>query len=409
MDTQNSSDTRWRKNFSLDLFQAIPHGMVETMSITFAIVIANKVFSFGSVEKMAITAASAMGFFVSLFLVPIVRRSQLSVNLSAFLIWLVSGLGFAIAAYSRELPYVYFFSSLVAMICLTVSTPLISQIHRTLYPDKIRGTLFSIGGLVRALIAGIFALVAGGWLDNSGQDFKLLLLLFAGCCVFKGFTVLLMDKVMLRSSKKLSLLESFKHAGEDKAFRKLLTSWMLLGFGNLLCMVLFVEYVTNPKFGYDYSSSDTAFITSTVPMAVFVVMIVPWGILFDKVPFYRLRVIVNVFFLLGILVYFLGNGFWALSIGMGIHALGKSGGKILWSLWVTKFAKSEHVSEYMSVHTFLTGVRGVLSPIIAYSLIDLTGPDAVHYIAIAGAVLIAISSAMLIPEILEEKRQQAAK
>lgn len=400
------SESRWRKNFSLDLFQAIPHGMIETMSLTFAMVIANKVFDFGSVEKIAITAANAMGFFVSLFLVPVVRRTGISVNKASCLVWLIGALGFSIAAFSKDHPYVYLVFSLVGVICLASSTPLIAQMYRKLYPDEIRGTLFSLGGLCRALVAGGFALLAGRLLDSSGQDFKFLLLLFSGCCIFKGITVLCMDKVHLRASKKLSLLDAFHHAGNDLAFRKLLISWMLLGIGNLLCMVIFVEYVTNPKFGYGYSSSGVALITSTIPMAIFVVMIVPWGVLFDKLPFYRVRVGVNVFFLFGILVYFLGNGFWALAVGMGLHALGKSGGKILWSLWVTKFADAEHVSEYMSVHTFLTGIRGVMAPVIAFSMIGAIGPEVVQWIAIVSALLIFLSSAMLLPELRAERKAQ---
>ena len=102
------------------------------------------------------------------------------------------------------------------------------------------------------------------------------------------------------------------------------------------------------------------------------------------------------FFVIGILVYFLGSGFWALAIGMAFHAVGKSGGKVLWSLWVTRFAEAEHVSEYMSVHTFLTGVRGLLAPVIAFSIVGTMGPSSVTMIAIVGACLIMVSSLHLL-------------
>ena len=75
----------------------------------------------------------------------------------------------------------FLLGSLLAMIALTVTTPLISQMHRTLYPDAIRGTLFSIGGLVRSVIAGGFALGAGIWLDGNDLNFSLLFYFFAGC------------------------------------------------------------------------------------------------------------------------------------------------------------------------------------------------------------------------------------
>lgn len=407
--TREVSEIRWRRNFCFDLVKSVPAGAIETMIVTFSILIANKVFGFGALEKIAFTGANAMGFFVSLFIVPIVRRVQLSVNISSFLIWSISGCSFLGAAFCKNHPLLYLVLTLLAMISLSTVIPLISQIHRQLYPDKIRGTLFSIGGLVRAGVAGIFAWAAGLWLDNNEQDFKMLLIIFSLSCWMMGGAVLAMDKVHLRNSKKLSLLESFHHAGNDKAFRKLLISWMMLGFGNLLGMVLFVEYITNPKFGFGYSSADVALLTSTIPMTVFVIMIVPWGVLFDRMPFYKLRLIINIFFLIGIAVYFLGNGYNTLALGMVFHALGKSGGKILWSLWVTKFANAEHVSEYMSVHTFLTGIRGVLSPVIAFSLIEIAGPEVIKFIACSSIILIFAASTMLLPEFLEEKNKLKAK
>ena len=42
-----------------------------------------------------------------------------------------------------------------------------------------------------------------------------------------------------------------------------------------------------------------------------------------------------------------------------------AGADVAWSLWVTKFAPPERVADYMSVHTFFTGVRGFLAPVTA--------------------------------------------
>ena len=71
---------------------------------------------------------------------------------------------------------------------------------------------------------------------------------------------------------------------------------------------------------------------------------------------------------------------------------------------MSKFADAEHVSEYMRVHTFLTGIRGVLAPVIAFSLIGGVGPGVVQWIAIASALLVFLSSAMLLPELRAERK-----
>jgi hypothetical protein len=69
---------------------------------------------------------------------------------------------------------------------------------------------------------------------------------------------------------------------------------------------------------------------------------------------------------------------------------------------VTKFAPHDLVAEYMSVHTFFTGVRGIAAPFLAFQLtqtLDIAG------IAVVCALLILLASLILIPEIRGEKRR----
>ena len=178
---------------------------------------------------------------------------------------------------------------------------------------------------------------------------------------------------------------------------------MVFGFGNLVSLALFVEYITNPLYGYNYGPKNVGLITGTVPMLAFIVFVVPWGMVFDRLPFYTVRALVNVFFILGILIYYLGSGFIALCIGIALHGIARSGGEIIWTLWVTKFANSDKVVEYMSVHTFLTGARGVIAPFIAFMVAAYASPSWVAWIS---AGLIFISTLTIFPEILEENRRK---
>jgi hypothetical protein len=72
-----------------------------------------------------------------------------------------------------------------------------------------------------------------------------------------------------------------------------------------------------------------------------------------------------------------------------------SGGDLAWSLWVTKFAPPHRVADYMSVHTFFTGVRGVLAPMLAFQLV--TGMPIETLGAISFAIIVA-ATALLLPE-----------
>jgi hypothetical protein len=218
----------------------------------------------------------------------------------------------------------------------------------------------------------------------------------AGCVIF-------MAPVALRQSVRLRWFDAFRHVSEDAPFRKLLIVWMVFGFGNLVSLALFVEYITNPLYGYNYGPKNVGLLTGTVPMLTFIVFVVPWGTVFDRLPFYTVRALVNVFFIFGILIYYLGSGFIALCIGIALHGIARSGGEIIWTLWVTKFANSDKVVEYMSVHTFLTGVRGVIAPFIAFMVAAYASPMWVAWIS---AGLIFISTLTIFPEIIEENRRK---
>ena len=54
---------------------------------------------------------------------------------------------------------------------------------------------------------------------------------------------------------------------------------------------------------------------------------------------------------------------------MALTGLSLAGGNVAWALFVTKLAPEHAVAEYMSVHTFLTGIRGVAAPFIAYAMV----------------------------------------
>jgi len=390
--------------FAWELVRSVPQGFIETSGTTFAMFIAIQVFDVPVWMKMSIAAAASVGLLLSLFTVQIVRRLGCSVNSASVFVWVAAALGFAVAALCGDSAAVYFSGVCMAAVMLALGIPLMSQVYRKHFTNKARGKLFSVAGLVRAMVAAAAGIGVGAWLTTKGDQFHGLFWFYAVSCLAMAGCVLAMARVRLRKTVRLRLFDAFSHVREDKAFRKLLICWMLLGMGNLLGFALFVEYITNPAYGYSLDAAQAGMITSTIPMLAFVVCVVPWGIVFDRMPFYRVRVLVNLFFLAGILIYYLGDSYLALCVGIALHGIARAGGNVIWSLWVTKFAPEDHVGEYMSVHSSLTGVRGVLAPIIAFSMAGTMGPATV---AIAGGVLVVISSLMLLPELIAESRARS--
>ena len=210
----------------------------------------------------------------------------------------------------------------------------------------------------------------------------------------------------LTSEKGSHPFRSLRLGYDDKLFGRTLICWMLMGFANLMMIPMRVEMLANPKYGIALGVGEIAFLTGVVPNAARFVMSPIWGWLFDRANFFVLRVVLNVGFALGILTFFTSSDRTGLIVGAVIFGISNAGGDIAWSLWVMKFAPENRVADYMSVHTFFTGLRGLVAPVAAFQLAKTLSLPA---LGIASAILIFIASLLLIPEIRFGRHAKAAK
>ena len=97
-----------------------------------------------------------------------------------------------------------------------------------------------------------------------------------------------------------------------------------------------------------------------------------------------------------------GSSTVALVLGAITLGIAVAGGDLMWMLWVTKFAPADKVADYMGLHTFFTGVRAVLAPLLAFVVV---GQLPLHWIATISAMLMILSSAILVPEVRAERRR----
>lgn len=90
-------------------------------------------------------------------------------------------------------------------------------------------------------------------------------------------------------------------------------------------------------------------------------------------------------------------------IGQIFFGIAHAGGDIAWGMWVTKLAPANRVADYMSVHTFFTGVRGVLAPIVGFGV--LASGLAIGKLSYISAGMIILSAILLIPAIYKNQRK----
>lgn len=331
--SESVAEQNWKRTFSMDLLRSFPMGIIETVGSTFAMFVAVGLLRLDTLSKSAIIGGPAIGLLIGFFTLAMVRRSGMSVNIAAGIGWVIAAVGYALVALNPQNGIIFVIGIVVALLSHALATPLQAQIYKQHYPDKVRGRLFSTVGMVKAAVSAAFGYLAGVWLLRQGIHYGPLFWVFSGCSIMKAGFTLGMRPVYLRKTTKLSFFQAFEHLKTDKVFRKLISSWMLLGFGNLLSMALFVEFITNPDYGFGYGAEKVSMVTTTLPMLIFIVSVFVWGAIYDKMNFYQLRVIVNVFFFLGILVYFNTPTYTGLCIGMALHGIGKSGGTVLWRVW----------------------------------------------------------------------------
>jgi hypothetical protein len=282
----------------------------------------------------------------------------------------------------------------------------LTQIYHENYPERRRGNLFSRTVMIRIAVAGTFSQVAGWAFSGRIDKFQFLLLIFAGAFGIAGFCLNRIPSKVLVSAEGSHPFRALRFGYEDPLFRRTLIAWMLMGFANLMMVPMRVEMLANPKYGIEMSVREIAFLTGVVPNAARILLSPVWGWLFDRANFFVLRMVLNLGFGIGILTFFTSNDRTGLILGAVVFGISIAGGDIAWSLWVTKFAPENRVADYMSVHTFFTGMRGVAAPLTAFQLAKTM---ALTSLGAVSGVLIVISTLLLIPEIKFGRRAKQAE
>ncbi len=390
-------ENRTALTYRYEKWRALSAGILESASITFLLLVAVRWFKAGAMAKALIASGGSLGLLFAPLTVSFVESRRWTTSAAASRMCLLGAGCFLVSALCPILP-VFVACSLIGMATFSGFIPLLTQIYQENYPDNERGRRFSRTIMIRIGTDVVFCYVAGRALDGHIEKFQILLFVYAAAFAFAAFCLSrIPSQPLARAEGSRHPLRALRFAKTDRIFRLTLISWMFLGTGTLMMQPLRVEYLANPKYGQGLSITAIAILTGVLPNAIRLVLSPLWGWLFDHLNFFILRIVLNVGFMLGILAFFTTETYSGLICGAIIYGISNAGGDVAWSLWVTKFAPPARVADYMSVHTFFTGVRGVIAPAISFHLA--AGGISIVSLGWMCATTIFAGTLFLIPEI----------
>ncbi len=381
--------------FHYERLRAVTTGIMEAAGTTFLLLIAVRHFEAGPMAKALIAAGGSVGHLISPLVVNQAARLGWPVAQMASRIGFLGATSLLLAVFAPGLP-LFVLGSVIATTCASAAIPLMTQVYQMNYPVLERGRLFSKAMIVRIGMAALANELGGRLLAVHLEYFRGLLLFFAAAFAFGAWCQSRIPSAPLTASAGTHPLRALHYAREDRLFRLTLISWMFMGMGNLMMYPLRVEYLANEKYGLKLDVTMVALFVGVIPNMARLVCSPVWGWLFDRMNFFTLRAVLNTGFALGILSFFVSDSYAGLALGAVIFGVSNAGGDVAWSLWVMKFAPPERVADYMSVHTFFTGVRGVAAPLIAFHLVGSMGMTNMAWMCTA---LIGVSVVMLGTEV----------
>jgi hypothetical protein len=182
----------------------------------------------------------------------------------------------------------------------------------------------------------------------------------------------------------------------DRRFVLYQVGFWFAGFANHMSHAYVAESLKQ-----DVGASDwTVFWVVAVLPAVLMSSSAPiWGRLLDRINPMTGRSLFNSIQCVAYAFHFYGGmsaQAWPFVVGSIVHAIANGGGTINWLTGSMYFAKQQHVSLYNSIHVGLTGLRGLIAPIVGVWIYGATlnlGRLQISGLGL-GPVLFALSSAL---------------
>jgi MFS family permease len=373
-----------------DVFRSPLYGIMEAGWNSFALIIAIRYFDASETHKAFIAGAGPMGFLLAPITLYIAASLRARPSMACALIFTTAGI-LTVGACLVSTLFLFTLFLVVGQMVAVQQGPLMLQVFTENYTRNERGSRMTVPFMLTAISSIVFAVFGGRLLDTRIDLYSALFLIMAAAALLAAYLCTRMPSSRLSLRNVGNPWQNFCLIWKDRLFGYILGGWMLLGIGNLIALPIRVDYLADPKYGVNASNTMIAVLIMVVPAVTRILSTKMWGHFFDRLHFVTTRNLLNVCFLLSIGLFFFTTNMVVLGIAMAFQGLAMGGGKIFWSLWVTKIAPEEKASSYMSIHMALTGLRGTLAPFVGYWILSQSAPSTVAFL---GMTLVALAIVM---------------
>ncbi len=288
-----------------------------------------------------------------------------------------------------------------------------SNIWRANYPRHIRGKVTAKLATLSALVMSIAGISVGLILDWQFDYFRWIFIVFAalsmiGAFRYRSLAVRHQLKEIAREKStqdQRTLLERFSLLKENKAFGKYMLAMFILGSGNLMFMAPLIVFLNEHT---ELEQLRQILITTAIPLALIPFAVRWWARLLDSNHIFYFRSIHSWGFVSALLVFLSAqlSGINELYfVGSVVYGIAISGGVIGWNLGHNDFvgkggaANDENPMDYMAIHVTLTGIRGLIMPLVGiflYQWLDTATPGNGKYALILPLVMTSLGATLFV-------------
>jgi len=253
-----------------------------------------------------------------------------------------------------------------------------AAIWRANFPRHVRasitGRIAVIYSIIMALTAGLVGLAmqwqeaSWRWLFPAAGLFGLIAAWRYRRFSVRGHGRLLRQEIAEGSDGGLRIADVVEVFKSDLWYRRYMMTMFVFGSGNLMVIALLVVILTEQL---GMSQLKQVLITTTIPLLAVSLLTPIWAKRLDQVHILDYRAWHSWMFVITMLLFMLGAIvraewlFWLGAIAMGAAF---AGGKLGWNLGHNDFASDSQSTLYMGIHVSLTGVRGLIAPLIGVGI-----------------------------------------